>query len=33
MNEIKAGVPGIIVEVLVENGAPIQFGQPLFRVK
>ena len=33
MNEIKAGVPGIIVEVLVENGAPVQFGQPLFRVK
>jgi acetyl-CoA carboxylase biotin carboxyl carrier protein len=33
MNEIKAGVPGIIVEVLLENGAPVQFGQPLFRVK
>jgi acetyl-CoA carboxylase biotin carboxyl carrier protein len=33
MNEIKAEVRGIIVEVLVENGTPVQFGQPLFRVK
>jgi acetyl-CoA carboxylase biotin carboxyl carrier protein len=32
-NEIEADVPGIIVEVLVENGTPVQFGQPLFRVK
>jgi acetyl-CoA carboxylase biotin carboxyl carrier protein len=33
MHEIKAEVHGILVEVLVENGAPVQFGQPLFRVK
>jgi acetyl-CoA carboxylase biotin carboxyl carrier protein len=33
MNEIKAAVRGVIVEVLVENGTPVQFGQPLFRVK
>jgi acetyl-CoA carboxylase biotin carboxyl carrier protein len=33
MNEIKAEVRGIVVEVLVENGTPVQFGQPLFRVK
>ena len=33
MNEIKAEVRGIIVEVLVDNGTPVQFGQPLFRVK
>lgn len=33
MNEINAGVRGIMVEALVENGAPVQFGQPLFRVK
>jgi acetyl-CoA carboxylase biotin carboxyl carrier protein len=32
MNEIKAEVRGVIVEVLVENGTPVQFGQPLFRV-
>jgi acetyl-CoA carboxylase biotin carboxyl carrier protein len=33
MNEIKAAVRGVILEVLVENGTPVQFGQPLFRVK
>jgi biotin carboxyl carrier protein len=26
-------VKGVITEVLVENGAAVQFGQPLFRVK
>jgi acetyl-CoA carboxylase biotin carboxyl carrier protein len=33
MNEIKAEVKGEVVEVLVENGTAVQFGQPLFRVK
>jgi acetyl-CoA carboxylase biotin carboxyl carrier protein len=33
MNEIKAGVHGILVEVVVEDGTPVQFGQPLFRLK
>jgi acetyl-CoA carboxylase biotin carboxyl carrier protein len=33
MNEIKAEVAGVIAEVLVENGKPVQFGQPLFKVK
>jgi acetyl-CoA carboxylase biotin carboxyl carrier protein len=33
MNEIKAELSGTIVEVLVENGTAVQFGQPLFRVK
>jgi acetyl-CoA carboxylase biotin carboxyl carrier protein len=33
MNEIKAEVKGVIVEILVENGTPVQFGQPLIRVK
>jgi acetyl-CoA carboxylase biotin carboxyl carrier protein len=33
MNEIKAEVQGVIAEVLVDNGTPVQFGQPLFRVK
>lgn len=32
-NEIPAGVSGTIVEVLVENGAPVEYGQPLFRVE
>jgi acetyl-CoA carboxylase biotin carboxyl carrier protein len=33
MNEIKAETSGIISEVLVENGKPVQFGQALFRVR
>jgi len=33
MNEIKAEVEGRIVEVLVENAEPVEFGQPLFRVE
>ena len=33
MNEIKAEAKGVIAEVLAENGKPVQFGQPLFRVK
>jgi acetyl-CoA carboxylase biotin carboxyl carrier protein len=33
MNEIKAEVSGTIVEIAAENGKPVQFGQPLFRVK
>jgi len=33
MNEIKAEVRGVITQVLVENGKPVEFGQPLFRVR
>ena len=33
MNEIKAELKGEVIEVLVENGTAVQFGQPLFRVK
>ena len=33
MNEIKAEIKGVVVEILVENGTPVQFGQPLIRVK
>ncbi len=33
MNEIKAEVSGTIVEVLVENAQPVEFDQPLFKVK
>ncbi|MEO0415574.1 MAG: acetyl-CoA carboxylase biotin carboxyl carrier protein [Verrucomicrobiota bacterium] len=33
MNEIKAEISGEIVEVLVENGTPVQYGEALFRVK
>lgn len=33
MNEVKAGIAGIIVEVLVDNAHPVEFGTKLFRVK
>jgi acetyl-CoA carboxylase biotin carboxyl carrier protein len=33
MNEIKAEIAGTVVEVVAENGKPVQFGQVLFRVK
>jgi acetyl-CoA carboxylase biotin carboxyl carrier protein len=33
MNEIKSEVKGIVTQVLIENGKPVEFGQPLFRVR
>ncbi|MFH4355902.1 MAG: acetyl-CoA carboxylase biotin carboxyl carrier protein [Neisseriaceae bacterium] len=30
MNEIEAEKPGVIVKVLVEDGAPVEYGEPLF---
>ncbi|UHA72876.1 acetyl-CoA carboxylase biotin carboxyl carrier protein [Paenibacillus sp. 481] len=33
MNELEAEVKGEIVEVLVQNGQLVEFGQPLFLVK
>ena len=33
MNEIEAELDGKIVEILVENGQPVEFGQPLFAVE
>ena len=33
MNEIKSEVAGRIVEMLVENGDPVEFGQPLFAIE
>ena len=33
MNEIKAEVKGVVTQVLVENAKPVEFGQPLFRVR
>jgi acetyl-CoA carboxylase biotin carboxyl carrier protein len=32
MNEIEAEVNGQIMEILVQNGEPIEYGQPLMRV-
>lgn len=33
MNEIKAEKSGIIKEILVENGQPVEFDQPLFVIE
>lgn len=33
MNEIKAEVKGVITQVLIDNAKPVEFGQPLFRVR
>ena len=33
MNEIKAELSGKVVEIVAENGKPVQFGQVLFRVR
>lgn len=30
LNEIEADKAGVIKEILVENGAPVEYGQPLF---
>lgn len=32
MNEIKANASGTVVEILVENGHPVEFGTKLFRI-
>jgi acetyl-CoA carboxylase biotin carboxyl carrier protein len=32
MNEIKAELKGKVTKVLVEDGTPVQYGQPLFLV-
>ena len=33
MNEIKAEVKGVVTQVLLESGKPVEFGQPLFKVR
>jgi acetyl-CoA carboxylase biotin carboxyl carrier protein len=33
MNEIKAEVKGVVTQILVENAKPVEFGQPLFKVR
>jgi acetyl-CoA carboxylase biotin carboxyl carrier protein len=32
MNEIKSNIAGEIVEILIENGHPVEFGTKLFRI-
>ena len=33
MNEIEADCSGTIVEIMVENGKPVEFGQKLYKVR
>jgi len=33
MNEVKSDYNGIIKQVLVENGEPVEYGQPLFLIE
>ena len=33
MNELEAEVSGEVVEILVDNGTPVEFGQVLMRVR
>ena len=33
MNEIEADISGTIIDVLAENGKPVEFGQKLFKIK
>lgn len=32
MNQIESDLDGVVTDILVENGAPVEFGQELFRV-
>ena len=33
MNEIKSEIAGVIVETFVQNGQPVEFDQPLFKIQ
>jgi acetyl-CoA carboxylase biotin carboxyl carrier protein len=33
MNEIKAEVKGVVTQILVDNAKPVEFGQPMFKVR
>ena len=33
MNEIKAEVRGVITDILIDNAKPVEFGQPIFRIR
>jgi acetyl-CoA carboxylase biotin carboxyl carrier protein len=33
MNELESDVSGTVLEIMVENGKPVQFGQPLIRIQ
>jgi len=33
MNEIESDVSGVIKKILVENGQPVEYGEPLFLIE
>ena len=33
MNEIKSDLAGTVLDVLIENGQPVEFDQPLFKIQ
>ncbi len=33
MNEIESEVDGVVVKILVENGQPVEYGEPLFLIE
>ena len=33
MNEIESEIQGTVVQVLVESGQPVEYGEPLFKIK
>jgi len=33
MNEVPSDVEGEVLEVMAENAAPVEYGQPLFRIR
>lgn len=33
MNEVPAESSGVVAEILVENGAPVEYGQPILRLE
>ena len=33
MNSVRAGVKGEVLEILVENGSAVEYGEPLMRVR
>jgi acetyl-CoA carboxylase biotin carboxyl carrier protein len=33
MNELGSDIGGVVREVLADNGAPVEYGQPLFAIE
>jgi acetyl-CoA carboxylase biotin carboxyl carrier protein len=33
MNEIESDVGGVVLEILAENGKPVEYGDRLFKVR